>query len=52
MNIIDLAPGDPRLTTDALPVLTELRPTSPPASWRTSTPPAIRRASASPPSTT
>ncbi|MBF4135901.1 GNAT family N-acetyltransferase [Streptomyces albidoflavus] len=26
MNIIDLAPGDPRLTTDALPVLTELRP--------------------------
>ncbi|PKA36125.1 GNAT family N-acetyltransferase [Streptomyces sp. SM8] len=26
MNIIDLAPGDPRLTADALPVLTELRP--------------------------
>ncbi|MCQ9708780.1 GNAT family N-acetyltransferase [Streptomyces sp. BSP1] len=26
MNIIDLAPGDPRLTTDALPVLAELRP--------------------------
>ncbi|MFD6131921.1 GNAT family N-acetyltransferase [Streptomyces diastaticus] len=26
MNIIDLDPGDPRLTTDALPVLTELRP--------------------------
>lgn len=26
MKIADLAPGDPRLLTDALPVLTELRP--------------------------